>query len=162
MHIHEIIKKRSDLQAEQQILLRDWADKNSQLEKEINELKRLEQIGGTGLDLNKILIGEKILNCRGNIWAKVDNRIIAEAAIVDIANNCQHLSAQYFGNKTYGSYYQSSDHPYGYGPKHGGIHDAVGLSNNYRTQNLTDEEKDACIYYLQNYKQIIASKEVKA
>lgn len=162
MHFHEIVKKRSDLIAAQEKMTFEYRQKFEQLDKEITELRRLEHICKYGLHLDKVLIGEKILECRGDIWANVDGRILLGAAMVDIANDCPHLKVKYFGNKRYDRFYQSSDHPYGYGPKHGGIKDEISLKSGYRHGNLTDEEKDACIYYLQNYKAIEAAKTIKA
>lgn len=162
MHLHEIVKKRADLIEEQNKMTFEYRQKFEQLDRVITELNRLEYIGKMGLHLEKVLIGEKILDCRGDIWINVDGRILAGAAIVDIANDCQHLKYNYFGNKRYEHFYQSSDHPYGFGPKHGGIKDEISLHREYRHGNFTDEEKDACIYYLQNYKAIEAAKTIKA
>ena len=162
MRLHEIVKKRADLIAQQNKLSFDYRKEFERLDTEITELSRLERICGNGLYLEKVLIGEKILECRGDIWANVDGRILAEAAMVDIANDCPHLKEKYFGNKRYDRFYQSSDHTYGYGPKHGGIKDEISIKSYCRHGNFTSEEKDACIYYLQNYKAIEATKTIKA
>ena len=68
------------------------------------------------------------------------------------------MKKQYFGNKRYSGYYQESSHSYGMGPSHGSIVDEVGLKQDARKRDLTDEEKDACIYYLKNYTAIKAPK----
>lgn len=77
---------------------------------------------------------------------------IAEAAIIDIANGCKYLKSRYFGNKRYSGFYQRCDSKYGSGPRHGSTVDRIGLKN--PSTELTDDEKDACIYYLKVWKHL--------
>ena len=131
------------------------------LQADILELKRLENVAENGLDLDKIQIAETVIYVSGNPYGQTsgDARTIAECAIIDIANDCIKLRAEYFGNKRYSGYYQRSDHEYGMGPKHGSIVDEIELTREFRKglagdAKLTDEQKDACIYYLKNYELI--------
>jgi hypothetical protein len=160
--LHELVKERTELERELYLLRREFDEKREKLTKQINELSRLETIGVTGIEVGKVQLAESILEIRGEPWNIVDGRNLIDCAVEDIANGCQHLKREFFGNKRYEGYYQACDCNYGYGPKHGGIVDEVGLQSSARKRELTDEEKDACIYYLRNYKKIKAVKKQPA
>ncbi len=67
----------------------------------------------------------------------------------------------YYGTKNYDGWSsQRCDCEWGYGPRHGSINFRVGLNRNLNRE-LTDEEKCACIYYLENVKQIQLAKQEK-
>lgn len=162
MYLHEIVKKRSDLQIRKAILFAEYKKQSEILEKQIEELNRMEQVGASGLDIEKVALSESILYCHGDIWQEVGDRRIGSAAVIDIANDCKHLNERYFGNKVYGSYHQRCDCEYGMGPSHGSIQEEIGLRKEFRGVPLNDEQKDACIYYLRNYKAIKEAKTVTA
>jgi hypothetical protein len=163
MRLFEIVKERVKKQEALAILKKDFDYNKLLLENEIKELIEFENMLGVNLDLNKVFIAKNILKCIGDIYGKADagfgSLVIAELAIIDIANGCKHLKKQYFGNKRYSGYYQRSNHEYGYGPAHGGIVDEIALASDARERDLTEDEKDACIYYLKNYKLIMEQKE---
>lgn len=156
--LHELVKERTGLERELYLLRREFDEKREKLTKQINELSRLETIGVTGFEVGKVQLAESILEIRDEPWNIVDGRNLIDCAVEDIANGCKDLKRKYFGNKRYAHFYQACDCEYGYVPSHGGIVDEVGLKSSGRTRELTDEEKDACIYYLRNYKKIKAVK----
>ena len=159
MKLFEIVKERSDAQKRLSIMIAEHEKAKSKLESSIWELRALESIGKEGLDLDKVQLAETLLRVEGDPYGETSSKYgtIAEAAIIDIAEGCQHLKTKYFGNKEYSGYYQREDHKYGYGPRHGSIVDRIGLVNS--SYELSDNEKDACIYYLKNYNKIKNAKE---
>ena len=162
MKLHEIVKQRNDLVAEREQLKIDYEENKSRLDSKIKTLMELENIGSNNIDIDKVLIAENVMRVEGNIYGLTEGKsaTIAYDAIIDIANGCPKLKKEYFGNKTYSGYYQRCDCSYGYGPSHGGIVDRIGLKDEYRKSELSDDEKDACIYYLKNYDAIVASKKL--
>lgn len=154
--LHEVVKERHERQKELNLKTKTFKEEESRLDSEIEELLRLENVAQEGLDIAKIQIAEDILDVRGNIYGKTDwgsgVPTIAELAIVDIAEDCEFMKSKYFGNKQYEGYYQRCNSEYGYGPRHGSIIDRIGLKN--PKTKLTDDEKDACIYYIKNYNKI--------
>lgn len=162
MKLHEIVKQRNDLVAEREQLKRDYEKSKSRLDSKIKALMELESIGSNNINIEKVLIAENVMRVEGNIYGRTDGNsaTIAYDAIIDIANGCQKLKKEYFGNKKYSGYYQRCDCNYGYGPSHGVIVDRIGLKDEYRKTELSDDEKDACIYYLKNYEAIVASKKL--
>ncbi len=159
--LNEIVKDLAAKQAELKQLSHEFKAKSDRIKFEIEELSRLENIGGNGIDLEKIQLAESIMYIYGNPYGKADSKFncptIAEEAIIDIANDCPHLISQFFGNKRYESFYQRTNCEYGYGPRHGSIVDEIGLKSSVRSREcvekslLTDDEKDACIYYIKNF-----------
>jgi len=153
--LYEIVKERSEKETMLIDLTTVYENGFKKLQNEINELKRLENVSGQGLDVIKVQLAETILNIYGNPYGNADSKFnkptIAELAVIDIANGCPFMKTMYFGNKKYEGYYQRSNHSYGCGPKHGSIVDEIGLKNTVRNRELTDDEKDACIYYIKNY-----------
>jgi len=119
----------------------------------LKELRRLQDMACGGINIDYVQIAERVIAVEGKPHAITNDtqngKTIADEAIEDIALGCPHLKAQYFGNKRYEGFYQRCDCEYGYGPRHGYIVDRIELKHRGSTV-LTDEEKDACIYYLKN------------
>ena len=159
--LFEIVAERNQKQIELAGLRKEFEAKEKSLLNEIQSLLKLENTAENGFDVVKIQLAESVLSVCGNPYGNADGGVkkLAERAIIDIANNTQFMRKQYFGNKRYSGYYQESSHSYGMGPSHGSIVDEVGLKQDARKRDLTDEEKDASIYYLKNY---IAIKEAKS
>ena len=159
--LFEIVAERNEKSIELAKLRREFQSKEKSLSDEIQELLKLENTAESGFDVVKIQLAENVIYVHGNPYGNADGgpgKKIAERAIIDIANNTDSMRKQYYGNKTYSGYYQESSHSYGMGPSHGSIVDEVGLKQDARKRDLTDEEKDACIYYLKNYAAIRESK----
>jgi len=161
--LHEIVKERFEKQKELSQKTEAFKKEQAKLNSEIQELLRLENVAQIGLDLDKVQIAEKLIWIQGNPFRKTSDVtkfsgvVIAECAIIDIAEDCKKMRTQFFGNKEYVSFYQRCDCEYGYGPRHGSIVDRIGLIDT--NHQFTDDEKDACIYYIKNYN---AVKEAKA
>lgn len=158
MNLTEITLRKEEIKNEIVQLKEEYKKREEGLQRELSRLKDMEAIFGYNLDYDKISMARTILTHRGDILSKCEGRILAEAAIIDIANGCPNLKKQYFGNKTYSGYYQNSDHTYGYGPAHGSICEEIGLNAQYRKSQISAEQAEACIYYLRNYKLIKEAK----
>lgn len=158
--LFEIVAERNQKQIELASLRKEFEAKEKSLTNEIQSLLKLENTAENGFDVIKIQLAESVLAIGGNPYGNADGggKKLAERAIIDIANNTQFMRKQYFGNKRYSGYYQESSHSYGMGPSHGSIVDEVGLKQDARKRDLTDEEKDASIYYLKNYTAIKEAK----
>lgn len=156
----EIISARLASEKELTKLTEEYRAARDRLTEAIAFCKEQEAILGSGLDLEKINLGRKILRIQGDPYGITDgcsgkDNTIAEEAVRDIMDGCRKLRTEYFGNKRYGRYYQRNDCRYGWGPSCGGIVDRIGLRNwqdDFR--ELTPEEVEAAIYYIRNYNQI--------
>lgn len=154
LSLHQIIKNKIDAQKELKNLREDFERSEKALNNKINNLIRLEKLSLEDNYIDKIQVAESILYTSGNITVSVDGNSLANRAITDIANGLTHLRKAYFGNKRYEGYYQNSNHTYHCGPSHGSIFDEIGLKKEVRERELSDHEKDCCIYYLKNYDKI--------
>lgn len=121
-------------------------------------------IGTANIDLPKVQLAEQTLYLSGSYANGGDKRAsVVRDAIDYFANNikpphCYYgLREGFYGTKHYDAWHgQRSDHAYGYGPKHGSIIFAVGIRDTKR--DLTDEEREAVIYYLLNIERIEKAK----
>lgn len=153
--LSQIVSEKAELNEKLAKARSDFKDLERNLLHEIKELEALEGLAVNAiLDIEKVQIAKEIISVSGNPENNCDGEVIADLACIDIANGCKHLRKQYFGNKRYEGFYQRNDCQYGYGPRHGSICDKVGMSDKFRDAELTDEQKDACIYYLKNLKKI--------
>lgn len=160
--LFEIVSEKNSLIKQREELKKAYEKSLKILNGNISELERLESLSQDN-NIEKIQLAETVLYVYGNPYGSTsDSATIAQQAINDIAIGCTHLRKEFFGNKRYDGYYQGSDHPYGYGPKHGSICDEIGLRPDARKRELTDDEKDACIYYLKNYQKIAEQKKATA
>lgn len=159
--LFEIVAERNSKSIELSKLRTEFQREEKRLSDEIQSLLKLENTAESGFDVVKIQLAESCLQICGNPYGNADrgnSKLLAERAIIDIANNTEFMRKQYFGNKRYSGYYQESSHSYGMGPSHGSVVDEVGLKQDARKRDLTDDEKDACIYYLKNYTAIKEAK----
>lgn len=158
--LFEIVKEKHELKLQLSGQEKTFNNFKKDMQAKICELERLEKLASENNDLEKIQLAETVVYVHGNPYGRTSDvnqfnyATIAEQAIIDLANGCRHLKRQFFGNKRYEGYYQGTDCEYGMGPRHGSIVDQIGLKQSARTRDLTDEEKDACIYYLRNYEKI--------
>ena len=159
-NLFEIVKERNEKSIELSKLQSDFQKEEKRLKAEIQHLLSFENTAESGFDVIKIQLAESVLYVHGNPYGITDGggANLANRAIIDIANDNCHMKDRYFGNKTYSGYYQESSHSYGMGPGYGGIVDEVGLNKEAIKRDLTNDEKDACIYYLKNYPKIKEAK----
>lgn len=160
MKLFEIVRRKSELGAEYGKLHKAYTEETDKIKEEVKKLEQLESVAMNGLNIDYVQLAESVMYVSGDPYGQTDNvkvgrhSTIAFSAIDDIASGCKHLKTKYYGNKTYSGYYQRCDCEYGMGPSHGGICDRIELTYAARKRELTDDEKDACIYYLRNYKKI--------
>ena len=124
-----------------------WAyeKRMKELESEIADLNKQKGLLLAEMDENKVQIAEGTLRFTYG-FARMESRTI-QKAIEDIVKGCVELKDSYFGIKDYDRWKgQESNHPYGYGPKHGHIVFSIGLKN--PKNSLNDEEQEACLYFL--------------
>lgn len=152
MRLTEIVKKRYELQNELKSLEKSFFSKKDELDKEISKCIQIEKIFSEDLDYNQVVLAKTVMYTRGNITIENDDRVnLAELAVKDIANRTSKMRTEYFGIKSYSGFVQLDNHRYGLGPKHGSTIAAVGLCPDARERDLTVEESDACIYFLNNF-----------
>lgn len=119
--------------------------KKKEIEAEIADIEKQKGLLLANMDEAKVKMAESILRFSYG-FSRLEHRVVKKA-IEDIANGCQKLCEQYFGIKDYAHWRgQQADHTYGYGPKHGSVVFSIGL--NQPKQSLTDEQQEACIYFL--------------
>lgn len=112
-----------------------------------------------GLDSSIILHAEHIIYVSGK-YAKAgeDRAACREEAIQRILNGGGEMFNEYSGTKSYDRWHgQHSNHPYGMGPRHGSIIFQIGFTRPVRAREekkLTEEEINACVYYLRNIERI--------
>ena len=114
------------------------------------------------LDVEKIALAESVIYVRGSYAeAGTDRAGELEGAIADLVAGCPNLRTEYFGTKDYDRWHgQASRHTYGYGPKHGSIIFAIGLTKAVRDcfkvagYAIKEESVDAAVYYLRNLEKI--------
>jgi hypothetical protein len=108
-----------------------------------------------GLDLDKIAMAETVVFASDYSYGGDERDSARQDAIkwfagtLDTRNGYADLRQVYFGTKNYDRWRgQRSDHSYGMGPRHGGTCFRIELMDAARKRDLTDEEKEAAIYYL--------------
>lgn len=112
----------------------------------------------SGLDIRKTEIAKTVLYA-GKYANGGDERasVIVDAIKWFATGQAGYLGLkhEYFGTKSYDRWHgQRCDCEYGHGPRHGNIIFSVGLQKDVRSRELTDEEKDAAIYFLMNIEKI--------
>lgn len=138
----------------------DYASLKKTLETDMQEASNNIAMHDNGLHLELIEEAEKILYVRGDVLKGDDNMSCVVDAIqwfskLDLGPY-KDLETRYFGTKSYDRWYgQRTDCEYGSGPRHGHIIFSIGLRGSYQerqelVESLTDEQRDACIYYLNN------------
>lgn len=115
---------------------------------QVHELLRQKEMLVGGIDLEKVAVAETLLEIRGLDNGRFNERCVMEA-IKDIASGTNKMKKEYFGVKNYeGWTNQECDCRYGYGPTHGHITFSVGYKRNVLGIDLTDDQKESCLYYL--------------
>jgi hypothetical protein len=127
------------------------------LKNELSVARERVLLAGSGIDADKVRTARSILYLNGKFASSAQRRGVVQDAIDWLATGEKRtyhtLQSGYFGVKNYSGFGdQREDHEYGFGPKHGTIVFAVGL--NERKRELTDEEREAALYYLLNIEAI--------
>ena len=121
-----------------------------------------------GIDLNRIDQALKILHVEGDPTKPVhgsdqrreDTRTNAVSHAKSLlASNPEALKKVYIGIKNYAHFGdQREDHDYGMGPRHGDTVFSIGLTLEARKRELTPEEIEDALYFLNVWPLIIESK----
>lgn len=135
----------------------------SRIRFELSLAEQAIQVASQGIDLQLISVAESVIYVGGSYTnAGEDKRSVLDDAIAQIATgekqSRSNLWSEYFGTKDYAHWHgQRSDHGYGYGPRHGSVIFSIGFKLPVRDrcpQELTEEERQACVYYLTNLERI--------
>jgi hypothetical protein len=150
LELHNKINELGEYQKEHKI-------KREQMEKEVNNISYRLNLLYNNIDITILDIAKKILNVSGVAYlgcGSTDSCV--QDAIFDILNNFKRLRRGYFGCKNYSPWTcQRCDCDYGYGPSHGYIVFKIGmLSDARKREDFTNEEINACLYYLRNLEKI--------
>lgn len=145
------------------------ADKANDLKSQIARHQRTVEISSAMLDQKKIDFAYSVLEIRGRYERAGEDResvirdAVAQIATGIVKDSYSDLRSRYFGTKSYAHWHgQRSDHPYGYGPKHGSTIFSVGLHSDYReggVEGLTDEQREAAIYLLTRLEAVQAAED---
>lgn len=138
---------------------------STRLSNEIAAHRTIVARSEAGLDSDKIVLAETILRV-SDYSSGGDERNSARqdaikwfAGTLDSRNGYADLRNVYFGTKNYDRWVgQRADHSYGMGPRHGSTCFSIGLLERARRRDLTDEEREAAIYYLVNLEAIQKSR----
>jgi hypothetical protein len=148
----EIAQQLEELKAERLSLESATAIRLQQIKTERDSLVETMKRRSVGLDETKIGIAERIIEVTG--------KYEREGGCIDRAISCLATGSDYMKRvaisvKDYAQFSgQGCDCEYGYGPKHGWHVFTVGLTRDARKRDLTEDERDAAIYYLVHLRQI--------
>lgn len=130
------------------------------LQSRLRDIREQIALHSAGLDMAKIALARSVLYLSGSYRNGGDRRdsVVRDAmhwfATGTKPEACYRgLDQVAYGTKNYDRWSgQRSDHEYGWGPSHGWIVFAVGLKN--PRNELTEEQREACLYYLVNIEAI--------
>ena len=141
------------------------ASENVRLKSLIADQKTILLRSEAGLDQEKITLAETIVYAGTYENGGSDRNDARQDAIKWFATGKgghRGLKYEYFGTKNYDCWRgQREDHGYGMGPRHGSMCFEIGLKREARERDLSDEEREAAIYYLVNLERIQSTR-VKA
>jgi len=124
------------------------------INKQIEEINKQEFMILNNLNTEKILLAEHFLHVEGFKGIGDDNRIIDEAIKELVENKGNNFFTCFIGTKDYAHWRHQGFNwlEYGYCPAHGYMVFTIEFKASVRGEHrreLTDEEIDAGIYYLQ-------------
>ena len=114
------------------------------MEYELNTMYENLNLMVLGVDSKRYKNAEQLLNIKFE-KNKIELNLI-DMAITDISKGIIELKQNYYGMKRYDGYFQESNHPYCYGPKHGYIVQSIGLKN--RDLSCTSDDVEDMLYML--------------
>ncbi len=132
---------------------REFAGRITSLMAQLTEAKTAYGASAAGLDDGRIQIAKPLIYRRGWYDGSGEQKSCVQDFIhwLVTGESCTDPRNEYFGTKNYDRWYsQRSDHPYGMGPRHGSTNFAIGLAREARERDLTDTEREALAYYLEN------------
>jgi len=148
----ELEKEIASEQKEYNLKLRKLYDNKLELKAEIGLYKK-------SLDVDKIKLAETLIKCKHEPSTSEARIECVGSAIEDFTKEEMVLTKKYFGVKYYSGFgEQRSDHFYRYVPTHGSIVFSIKLLK--KDVKLTDEEREACLYYLYNLEAIYEANKI--
>lgn len=157
MTLAEAILHLAEVEDQRKKLVLDHARAMDELDRLEKQCLAIRATAGAGFDTGKIALARSVLAITGR-YAKAgaDRSSCLSEAMRQIAGwqegRTIGMCREFVGTKVYAHWIgQRSDHPYGMGPRHGGIIFSIGLKKSIRIRDpfhLTDAERDACLYYL--------------
>ena len=142
-------------------LERSFQEQLGELEREIDECRRLIEAAEVNCDANSLEFASKLLSIRwapevlnGHLNVTWEVRQAVSDAVEDARAGFEKLSRRYFGVKSYARWSsQREDHEYGLVPAYGSLWFRVELSPEYRREltarPATEEEMCAVVYALE-------------
>lgn len=168
MSLIELTNQIEALKGELRAITAKFEQDSKSLKARISELEKNRNVVSDGLDLGLVQTAESCMHFEGNpgevrlgshgsqYTATARQNAIADAIKI-IAESNDPLKSQYIGIKNYGGFGdQRCDCEYGMCPRHGSIVFRIGRKNT--EENLTEEQRNACIYYLMNWGKIYQAK----
>lgn len=150
----KITAKKLDIQEKK----REYNEVINKLNNELNKLETELKMKYEGIQVDYINIAKEVLRVEGiNRYGEGETREMTEKAIQDILDGFKRLDREYFGCKDYDRWScQGVTCEYGYAPRHGSIVFRIGLTSKYerKTDQITEEQVNACLYYLRHLEQI--------
>lgn len=160
--IKELELRKRQVQAEISNANKCHQDKIKALEWEEREAQTQINMICSGLDVEKILHAEHILQVSGAFKdAGSDKDIVLKRSVDQIIEGGGSLFREYMGTKNYDRFSgQFISCSYGCGPRHGSVVFQVGLMPAIRNNGVTldDSQIECCLYYLNNIGRIQESK----
>ena len=148
----EIAQRLEELKRERKELEDSTAARLQEIKTEREKLTETMKRRAAGLDENKIALAETVIEVEGK-YEREGGCI--EKAISHLATGSDYMKRVAIAVKDYAQFSgQGCDCEYGYGPKHGWHVFTIGLTRDARKRDLTEDERDAAIYYLVHLQQI--------
>lgn len=146
----EINQEIQDVEKKTRALTEQYNKEKSLLTSQLNSLLSIRNLIEKGLDAEAAQIGREIISVRIPDYHTQECINVMNHAIKDIRHGALGLKQEYFGVKQYASWNsQEVDCSYGMGPTYGSVWFSVEMNQEYRDKDLTDEQKIACVRYLQ-------------
>lgn len=171
MNLTEAAKTKFELQAELAAHIAASKQREAELRNGIEKASVVLASSASGIDHDKIILAKTVIHVHGLFErGGKDRDSVIQDAIKQLSTGVA-IREQYgdlwrvsFGTKNYAHWSgQRSDHEYGYGPRHGSICFAVGLTETVRKTkrhaDLLPEEIEAAIYYLMNLAAVQAAEQ---
>lgn len=148
----EIAQQINALKAERAQLEESTQRRIREIKTDLEKLQTSFNVRSVGLDEDKIRLALTVIEVTGKY--EREGGCVAKA-VASLAKNDSYMNRIAIAVKDYAQFSgQGCDCEYGYGPKHGSHVFTVGLTRDARKRELTEEERDAAIYYLMRLQQI--------
>jgi hypothetical protein len=148
----EIARRLEELKRERAALEESTSKRLQELKTERETLIETMKRRAAGLDETKIALALNVIEVEGK-YEREGGCI--DKAIACLATGSDYMKKVAIAVKDYAQFSgQGCDCEYGYGPKHGWHVFTVGLTRDARKRELTEDERDAAVYYLVHLQQI--------